>query len=87
MARKSYPLIKYLCVLCITIGVAIFVYKDDKAAKSSGEREKEREKERKRKKEREREKEREKERKKDRSPTVEPRSNGSAFNYFRILSK
>lgn len=36
LARKSYPLIKYLCVLCITIGVAIFVYKDDKAAKSSG---------------------------------------------------
>lgn len=36
LARKSYPLVKYLCVLLITIGVAIFVYKDDKAAKSSG---------------------------------------------------
>jgi len=36
LARKTYPLVKYLCVLLITIGVALFVYKDDKAAKSSG---------------------------------------------------
>jgi len=35
LARKSYPLVKYLCVLCITAGVAVFIYKDSKAAASS----------------------------------------------------
>ena len=28
LAQKSYPLIKYLCVLLIVTGVAIFLYKD-----------------------------------------------------------
>ena len=28
LARKSYPLMKYLCVLLIVIGVALFMYKD-----------------------------------------------------------
>ncbi|XP_038077782.1 solute carrier family 35 member B1-like [Patiria miniata] len=34
LARKRYPLVKYLCVLLIVIGVAIFVYKDSKASSS-----------------------------------------------------
>ena len=28
LANKKYPLIKYLCVLLIVIGVALFLYKD-----------------------------------------------------------
>ncbi|ESO86832.1 hypothetical protein LOTGIDRAFT_128290 [Lottia gigantea] len=34
IARKRYPLVKYLFVLMIVLGVALFMYKDDKAAKS-----------------------------------------------------
>lgn len=29
-AHKRYPLAKYFCVLLITIGVALFIYKDSK---------------------------------------------------------
>lgn len=29
-AHKRYPLAKYFCVLLITIGVAMFIYKDSK---------------------------------------------------------
>ena len=32
LARKRYPLAKYLFVLMIVIGVALFMYKDKKAA-------------------------------------------------------
>ncbi len=32
VARKRYPLQKYLFVLMIVIGVALFVYKDKKSA-------------------------------------------------------
>ena len=28
LARKRYPLIKYICVLFIVLGVALFFYKD-----------------------------------------------------------
>lgn len=28
LGRRSYPLIKYLCVLLIVMGVAVFLYKD-----------------------------------------------------------
>ena len=33
ISRKSYPLMKYLCVLLIVCGVAIFIYKDPPAQK------------------------------------------------------
>ena len=29
-AHKRYPIAKYFCVLLITIGVALFIYKDSK---------------------------------------------------------
>ncbi|XP_030829064.1 solute carrier family 35 member B1 [Strongylocentrotus purpuratus] len=35
LARKSYPLMKYFCVLLIVFGVATFVYKDKGASKNS----------------------------------------------------
>lgn len=35
LARKSYPLMKYLCVLLIVCGVATFVYKDKGGSKNS----------------------------------------------------
>jgi len=28
LARKKYPLMKYICVLFIVVGVALFFYKD-----------------------------------------------------------
>jgi len=28
LARKRYPLVKYLCVLLIVLGVALFMYKE-----------------------------------------------------------
>ena len=34
LGRKSYPLIKYLCVLLIVTGVAIFLYKDKPSVKT-----------------------------------------------------
>ncbi|XP_059141733.1 solute carrier family 35 member B1-like [Physella acuta] len=34
-ARKRYPLAKYLCVLLIVLGVAMFMYKDNKSSKKS----------------------------------------------------
>ena len=30
MGRKTYPAIKYLIVLLIVVGVAVFLYRDDK---------------------------------------------------------
>ena len=35
LARKSYPWMKYLCVLLIVTGVATFVYKDKGSSKTS----------------------------------------------------
>lgn len=32
---KRYPLVKYLCILVVVLGVGLFIYKDGKAAKSS----------------------------------------------------
>ena len=32
LARKQYPLAKYLCVLLIVSGVALFMYKDKKVS-------------------------------------------------------
>ena len=34
LGSKSYPLIKYLCVLLIVTGVAIFLYKDKPSVKT-----------------------------------------------------
>ncbi len=31
LAKKVYPLIKYLCIVMIVSGVAMFLYKDSKA--------------------------------------------------------
>ena len=33
-AHKKYPVAKYFCILLISLGVALFVYKDSKAAAS-----------------------------------------------------
>lgn len=33
-AHKKYPIAKYFCILLISLGVALFVYKDSKAATS-----------------------------------------------------
>ena len=37
VGRKSYPLLKYLFILMIVAGVALFMYKDSAAAKGGGE--------------------------------------------------
>ena len=34
IGRKRYPLLKYLFVLLIVIGVALFMYRPDKASKT-----------------------------------------------------
>jgi len=34
-AHKKYPLAKYFCVVLISLGVALVVYKDSKAAKGA----------------------------------------------------
>lgn len=34
-AQKRYPLAKYFCVLLISLGVGLFIYKDSKNTKKS----------------------------------------------------
>ena len=36
LGRKRYPLLKYLFVLLIVIGVALFIYKDGKTTAKEG---------------------------------------------------
>ena len=36
VGRKKYPLLKYLFVSMIVVGVALFMYKDGKATSASG---------------------------------------------------
>ena len=36
LARKQYPIAKYLCVLLIVTGVALFMYKDNKVTAQDG---------------------------------------------------
>jgi UDP-galactose transporter B1 len=35
LARKRYPIIKYLFVVMITTGVALFMYRDEESGKSA----------------------------------------------------
>merc|ERR1712013_536232 len=36
VGRKSYPLLKYLFILMIVVGVALFMYKDKAGSKATG---------------------------------------------------